>query len=78
MGRAATVLVLAAQQVADRARFDAAVDPVDEMPEQQGLRGERPVGFELADPVTVGCLASEEVLLRARDCLVESRHDRKW
>jgi hypothetical protein len=61
-----------------RALLDAAVHAIDEVVEEEGLGGEGSIGLELADPVTIGRLARQEVVLGASDRLVESRHDRKW
>jgi hypothetical protein len=71
------ILVLASSQVGDRATLGAAVDAVDEVMQQQRFGGQRPVGLELTDPVTIGRLARQEVVLGARDRLVQSRHDPK-
>ncbi len=48
------------------------------MAEEQHFGGERAIGFELADPVTVGGLMGDEIVLSASYRIVESRHDRKW
>src|SRR5207247_8684882 len=71
------VRVLPTAQEGHRAPLDAAVDAIDEAVQQEGLGGQRAVGLELADPVTIGRLAREEVVLDAGGRLVESRHDPK-
>jgi hypothetical protein len=73
----AAVLVLTPSQVGDRAALDTAVDTIDEVMQQQRFGGQRPIGLELTDPVTIGRLARQEVVLGARDRLVQSRHDPK-
>jgi hypothetical protein len=46
--------------------------------EEDGLGGQGAIGLELADPVTIGRLARQEVVLCASNRLVESRHEPKW
>ena len=74
----AAVGVLASAEVADGPLLDGAVGAVDEMAEQQVLRGERSIGLELADPVPVGRLDREEMRLRSRNGVLNGRHERKW
>jgi len=54
------------------------IDAIDETSQEECLGGQCAIGFELADPVTVRSLVRDEIVLRASDCLVESRHDAKW
>ncbi len=61
-------------EVADRARLLVAVDLVDEMAQEQLLGGDRRVGFELTDPVTVGSLSAQQVRLGALDCVLQVPH----
>src|SRR4029450_4805004 len=46
------------------------------MTEQQLLGGDRRVGFELTDPVTVGSLLAEQVRLGALDRVLQVPHGR--
>jgi len=54
------------------------IDPVDQVAEQEIFGGDRRVGLEFADPVTVRRLMSEEILLGAGDGVGEDRHDARW
>src|SRR6266446_2670619 len=56
----AAVRELPLAQVGDGLALALGVDPVEEMAEQQELRRDGGVGFQLADPLPVGGLSTEE------------------
>src|SRR5438094_600271 len=74
----AAVRELLATEILDGLGLLAAVDPIDQVTEQEVFGGDRGVGLELADPMTVWRLVSEEVGLGAGDGVVEDRHDARW
>jgi hypothetical protein len=52
-----------------------ALHAVDQMAEEQVLTGDGGVGFHLADPVAIGLLVREEMILGSVDCSVQRGHD---
>ena len=70
----AAVRELSLAQVGDGLALALGVDPVEEVAEQQELRRDGGVGFQLADPLPVGGLSTEERRLGARNRRVEACH----
>jgi hypothetical protein len=68
------LLHLAAAQIPYRPLLSLAVHPVEQMTEQDLLRGDGRIRLDLADPVTVRRLEGKQTGLGARDRRVEACH----